>query len=157
MTLHSRLYRYCWLGLLVMILPLSACASDPSSEQLLEENQKRWETQKLDNYRYRLQVACYCIGEVTNPVVVEIRNGETTSIVAADSGKPVNREFFDNYYSVSKLFDVVQKAIDQDYYKLDVTYDATLGYPTKIDMDYRAEIADDERTLTIDNLEVSKN
>ncbi|NEO49518.1 MAG: hypothetical protein F6K55_37625 [Moorea sp. SIO4A3] len=157
MRLHSRLYRYCWLGLLVMILPLSACSSDPSPEQQLEQNQERWETQKLDNYRYRLQVACYCIGDVTKPVVVEIRNGETTSIVAADSGKPVNRKFFDNYDSVSKLFDVVQKAIDQDYYKLDVTYDPTLGYPTKIDMDYRAEIADDERTLTIDNLEVSKN
>ncbi|NEQ86757.1 MAG: hypothetical protein F6K26_43885, partial [Moorea sp. SIO2I5] len=74
MTLHSRLYRYCWLGLLVMILPLSACASDPSPEQLLEQNQERWETQQLDNYRYRLQVSCYCIGDVTKPVVVEIRN-----------------------------------------------------------------------------------
>ncbi|NEO95359.1 MAG: hypothetical protein F6K56_36310 [Moorea sp. SIO3G5] len=154
MTLHSRLYRYCWLGLLVMIVPLSACASNASPEQQLQENQKRWETQKLDNYRYRLQVSCYCIGDVTKPVFVEIRNGETSSIVATDSGKPVNRKYFDNYDSVSKLFDVVQKAIDQDYYKLDVTYDATLGYPTKIDMDFRAEIADDERTLTIDNFEV---
>ncbi|AOY82837.1 DUF6174 domain-containing protein [Moorena producens JHB] len=139
-----------------MILPLSACASDPSPEQLLEQNQERWETQKLDNYRYRLQVSCYCIGEVTNPVVVEIRNGETTSIVAADSGKPVNRKFFNTYDSVLKLFDVVQKAIDKDYYKLDVTYDANLGYPTQIDMDFREQIADDERTLTIGNLEELK-
>jgi hypothetical protein len=75
-------------------------------------------------------------------------------MVAANTGKPVNPEYFKNYNSIPKLFDLVQDAIAKKAHSLSVTYHPTLGYPTQINIDYDQQMADEELYLTIDKLEV---
>ncbi|MEA5507094.1 DUF6174 domain-containing protein [Halotia wernerae UHCC 0503] len=53
-----------------------------------------------------------------------------------------------------KLFNVIQDAIVRRASSLNVWYDARLGYPIQIDIDYSAQIADEELYLTIENFEV---
>jgi hypothetical protein len=71
-----------------------------------------------------------------------------------NSGKPVNREYFKQYNSIPKLFNLVRSAIAKDVNRLSVTYHPSLGYPTQISIDYDAQMADEEQYLTIENLEV---
>ena len=144
--------------------------AERSNAAQLQQNRRLWRNQNISSYRYTLRLGCNCLLEVTQPVVIEVRNGKVTSMVAANSGKPVNPEYFKNYNSIPKLFDVVQDAIcaslrdatrtqqrfaiAKKAHSLSVTYHPTLGYPTQINIDYDQQMADEELYLTIDNLEV---
>ena len=46
----------------------------------------------------------------------------------------------------------VQRAIDQHPARLDVTYDATYGYPTSIIVDVELMAVDDESSISAGNL-----
>ena len=46
--------------------------------------------------------------------------------------------------TVESLFTFIQNAIDRPAQKIRVTYDPTRGFPTEIDYDGAAQIADDE-------------
>lgn len=127
--------------------------SEDAEAAQLQQNRQKWAQQNLESYRYTLQVGCFCPPEVRQPVVVEVRNGKVASIAAVESGKSVNPEYFQDYDSVAKLFEIVEDAIAQDAYRLDIAYDETLGYPTQINIDYNQYMADEERYLTIKNLE----
>ena len=120
----------------------------------LRQHRQLWRNQNISSYRYTLQVSCFCTPEVTQPVVIEVRNNRVTSITAANTGKPVNQEYFRQYNSVPKLFNIVQNAIAKNAASMSITYHPTLGYPTQINIDKDAQMADEEIYLTIENLQV---
>lgn len=131
-------------------------APTSNAAQQLQRNKQLWAKQKISNYRYTLRRSCFCLPKSSEPLKIEVRNGKATSIVVASDGKPVNREYFNNHDSVAKLFQVVEDAIAKKAHRLSVTYHPTLGYPTKIDIDYNKQMADEEIFLTIDNLQSLK-
>lgn len=133
-----------------------APAPKASHTAQLRQNKRLWTKQKIANYRYTLSRSCFCVPEARQPVKIEVRNGKLTSIVAANGGKAVNPEYFSQYDSIPKLFDIVQDAIARKAHRISVTYHPTLGYPTKIEIDYDQQMADEELYLTVENLEVIK-
>ncbi len=131
-------------------------AQSSNAAQQLQRNKQLWAKQKISNYRYTLRRSCFCLPKSSEPMKIEVRNGKATSIVMASDGKPVNREYFNKHDSVAKLFQVVEDAIAKKAHRLSVTYHPTLGYPTKIDIDYNKQIADEELSLTLENLQPLK-
>ncbi|MFB2896685.1 DUF6174 domain-containing protein [Aerosakkonemataceae cyanobacterium BLCC-F50] len=134
---------------------LLALASSNSEE--LRKNQELWAKQKLRNYRYTLRVSCFCPTDLTQPVNINVRSGRTASITPETSRNRVNREFFQKYDSIDKLFEIIRSAIAQNAYKVDVKYHPSLGYPTQITIDYNKQMADEELFLTINSLEAQSN
>ncbi|MBH8551628.1 hypothetical protein I8751_04410 [Nostocaceae cyanobacterium CENA357] len=122
----------------------------------LKFNRHLWNQQNISNYRYTFSNGCFCIPDARGPVIIEVRNGQTTSITSVATGLPVDGQFFQQYNTIPKLFNVIQDAINRRAYSLNVQYDARLGYPTQIDIDYNAQIADEELYLTIENFEEIK-
>ncbi|MBC1218674.1 hypothetical protein GNF10_30945 [Nostoc sp. UCD121] len=122
----------------------------------LKFNRYLWNQQNISNYRYTFSNGCFCIPDARGPVVIEVRNGQTTSITSVATGQAVNPEFFQNYKTIPKLFDVIQDAINRQAYSLNVSYSPKLGYPTKIEIDYNSQIADEEIYLTIENFQEIK-
>jgi hypothetical protein len=127
-----------------------------NATQQLQRSKQLWAKQKLSNYRFSLSRTCFCLPKSSEPVKIEVRNGKVTSIVAVSDGKPVNREYFNKHDSIAKLFQVIEDALARKAHRLSVTYHPTLGYPTKIDIDYNKQLADEEISLTIDNLQPLK-
>ena len=125
------------------------------AEKRLEFNRRFWNQQNISNYDYTLSNSCFCIGDARGPVVIKVRNGQTSSITSVATGKDV-KEYFQNYNTIPKLFDVIQDAINRKAASLNVRYNARFGYPTQIDIDYNSQIADEERYLTIENFKVIK-
>lgn len=127
----------------------------PASKNLnlrrLKFNRDLWYRQNISNYRYQLGNSCFCIPDARGPVVIEVRNGQTTSITSVATGKPVNPEFFQKYKTIPQLFDVIQDAINRKAFSLNLRYSPRFGYPTQIDIDYDSQIADEEKYLTIEN------
>jgi hypothetical protein len=128
-----------------------------TSTAQLQRNKQLWAKQNISNYRFTVRQTCFCSIESMQPVNIEVRNGKVTSIVPAIDVLSFNREDFTNHDSIAKLFDVIEDAIAKEAEHLSVTYHPTLGYPTKIDIDYDQMMADEEISLTIDNLQAVKN
>ncbi|MDF5712973.1 MAG: DUF6174 domain-containing protein [Rhizonema sp. NSF051] len=105
------------------------------------------------NYRYTFSNSCFCTSEARGPVIIEVRNGSTTSITNAATNQPVNPELFQKYSTIPKLFNLIQNAQSRKASSLTVKYEPTLGYPTQINIDYNSQIADEEVYLTIENLQ----
>lgn len=122
----------------------------------LRQNRRRWAAQNIANYRYTLQINCFCLPEVRQPVVIEVRNGKRTSITPVQSGLPVNASYFRRYDTIPKLFNVIQAAINDKADSISVTYDPALGYPTQISIDPEQLAADEEIWLTINNFQIIK-
>jgi Family of unknown function (DUF6174) len=122
----------------------------------LKFNRSLWDQANISNYRITVSNSCFCIPDARGPVVIEVRNGQTTSITSVATGKPVNPQFFEKYRTIPKLFNVVQDAINREAFSLDVRYDPKLGYPTQINIDYDSQIADEEIFLTIENFQQIK-
>lgn len=120
----------------------------------LKKNSQLWDQQKISNYRYTLTRSCFCTAEARGPVVVEVRNGVTTSVTSVATGQPVDPQLFKQYDTVPNLFNVVKDAIARKASSLTVEYDSQLGYPTQINIDYNSQIADEELYLTIENFQV---
>jgi hypothetical protein len=112
-----------------------------------------WNKKNISNYRYTLSNSCFCIPEARGPVVIEVRNGQTTSITLIATSQPVDPQLFQQYNTIPKLFNVIQDAINRRASSLNVRYDPRFGYPTQIDIDYNTQLADEEVYLSIENFE----
>ena len=42
------------------------------------------------------------------------------------------------------LFDILEQAYEREADEIEARYEATLGYPVEVDIDYREHLADDE-------------
>jgi len=129
-------------------------------EGSLAENKALWERSQPPHYRYRLRAVCFCPRE--EPVWIEVRGGQTVAITDGATGEPVTaarKESLENVNTVEKLFAWIEQvgrpapgtgpAPDE----MEVSYDATLGYPTRIAIDAIADAVDDEFTYLITALE----
>jgi hypothetical protein len=128
-------------------------ASANSNLGQLKIKRQQWNQQKIFNYRYTITSSCFCPPEARGPVVIEVRNGQTTKITSANTGQPVNPELFRKYNTIPKLFNLITNAITRRASSLTVQYNPTLGYPTQINIDYSSQMADEEVFLSIENLQ----
>ena len=115
----------------------------------LEAARERWEAAGLDAYAMTLRRVCFCpTPDYTGPFEVEVRGGELASVRL--EGAAVDDE---RGMTVEALFDLVQDAYDRDAYRITVEYDERLGYPVSVDIDYDAQMADEEIGYAVSGLE----
>lgn len=115
-------------------------------------NRQLWKKQKIRNYRFKISKSCFCLPKASGPVTVTVRQGQKTYVTDV-AGKAVEPEFFNQYDTIPKLFNVIEDAIAKKASNLTVQYDPKLGYPTKINIDYDSQMADEEIYLTIESLQ----
>lgn len=137
-------------SLLWLPLVLASCTilSQHDLDKLAQHRQ-RWQAHQIRDYRYRLQILCFCVPEMRQPVVIEVRNGLTVSITAAESGAPVDLEHFNHVDTIEELFDLIGAALSGKAAHVDVTYDPVLGYPRRISIDHLKGAVDDEIEYTV--------
>jgi hypothetical protein len=147
-----------WAVLVLVVAASVWSCSDSESDEWervraeLERNRERWAERGFPDYDLTLRRLCFCPPELVRPVVVAVRDGEIASVTFTETGEPVDPEFARFFPDVEGLFDLVQDAIDRDADSLVVDYDAALGYPAAISIDYEAGIADEELSFRVDSL-----
>ena len=141
-------------GMLVFAYLLAACSwlNQPTDE--VSQRQQQWADQNVTSYRYTIQVGCFCLTSMTQPVVVEVRDGETASLTPPEGGEPVPAELFTRYDTIDDLFALLKEAREQNYAEATAEFDAERGFPTSIRLDGSTQVADDETFYTISNFEV---
>ena len=150
--------------LLVLAIVLSACttianAGQPKSE--VEQARDKWQAANISHYRFNLFISCFCVFTENMPLIIEVKDGQVVSMEYKTGNEidPQLLELFERYVTIDKLFDGIEKGFaiegtDQGAAdKVTVEYDATYGFPTKIDIDFIEEATDDELYLTISDFE----
>jgi hypothetical protein len=114
-----------------------------TERERLEQSLALWRAQGYDGYRFEYRHRCFCVSEVIQPVVIVVRGGAKVSVTYVATGLPVPPERLDQYLTVEELFALARQAMTEAA-SVTVAYDAALGYPTRLDIDWRRDIADDE-------------
>lgn len=111
--------------------------------QLSELQQRRaaWLLRAIDDYRFQLQISCFCGAEITRPVIIEVRGGAIAKVEDLESGRAVPD--VSAYPTITKLFDA---AIDERSRggSVSVAYDRTLGIPVRLEV---GTLANDAGTM----------
>jgi len=129
------------------LLALAAACSDaagPLTKKTgpltdLEAAQELWKAQNLHTYAFLLQRSCFCAN--THPLFVVVVNDKVAGVLDFQTTESVDPQLGE---TVDGLFTFIQNAIDRPARLIRANYDATKGFPTEIDYDGAAQIADDE-------------
>ncbi|WP_339135730.1 MAG: DUF6174 domain-containing protein [Candidatus Electrothrix sp. GW3-4] len=145
------------LVLLAVIVSLFGCihpVPPPSpgnpDQDALNKHIALWKDAHLSNYTYTYKRVCFCPPE--EDIIVAVQYGEVALASYYPSNTPVTPERLDDLMTVEELFEVIQKAINDDVARLDVAYNPQLGYPERISIDIDERIADEEMTHLVSNL-----
>jgi hypothetical protein len=141
--------------LLVLVLVLAACSAAPKSE--LARNHEKWNAANVTGYRMNLFIGCFCGFTDKMPLTVEVRKGEVVSMTYADgtpvSASDMNREFFDRFATIDRLFADIETGQTSKADKVEITYDPTYGFPSQVNVDAIQNAVDDEYSVQISNFE----
>jgi hypothetical protein len=140
----------------MLLVGLTSCSiTGPSGrtgdELELARNRQRWASARISDYEFDFQRSCFCGPEATQPVHIVVRQNAIVSVVRTSDGQPASSNYT-VWPRIDELFLDVQQRLEQHIDRLDVTYDATLGYPRSIIADIVLMSADDEYALTAGNL-----
>jgi hypothetical protein len=142
-----------WILLICLVALLTACSS--AERQAFEKNQAVWEAQAIPHYRFHFKMGCMCPWYNLMPLTVEVQDGRIVSMIASNGGDTAPYlDTFRRYATIESLFGTVDTAISKRVYKLEVQYDATRGFPTKIVINPSKMIMDDETGYYVTDFEV---
>ena len=140
-------------GLALVVLGALVGCGNAQHQNDLDAADAKWQAAAPAAYEWVVQRSCFCPD--IEPLRVQVRGGEVTSAVrlmAATTEVTLASGDYQTWFVVPGLFAVVQKAIDEGADKLTVSYDATLGYPTTVQIDWHANATDDEEYFTARDL-----
>jgi hypothetical protein len=127
------------LALLAVGISCSDAFAPNQDTSELQAAHDRWRAQNLHTYAFTLQRACFC-GNV-HPLYVLVLSDTVAGVLDLETGATVDRRLGE---TVEGLFTFIQNAIDRPAHLIRAKYDAAKGFPTEIDYDGAAQIADDE-------------
>ena len=131
-------------------------ARPDDARKRLAESRRKWSSKAIKDYQYDFQRICFCVPAYTKPVKITVREGAAVQIAHAGTGEAVDKTKYEIYYTVEQLFDYIQSAIDKKAHSVKVDYDAELGYPTSVEIDYIENAIDDEMRFKTGKLVVEK-
>ena len=130
----------------------AGCDNPTAQDTPLRSARAKWASQAPAAYSYIVSRGCFCPVEAIGPVTVLVRNGVVESLKYTQTGADVPLQYRNWFPTVEGLFAQIDSARANRVARLDVTYDPTLGYPTRIDVDVNLNIADEEYTYVASNL-----
>ncbi len=112
----------------------------------------RWREAGLVSYEYGYHKFCECHPDSPPETVVSVRDGKVIDVrhrpVGFTNEVPAAEKNFEYYWTVDGLFELIAKALER-HVQVRADYDAKLGYPSKIYIDYDADLIGDELDLRL--------
>jgi hypothetical protein len=139
---------------LFFVLGIVFSACNGGSE--FQQNQKKWDGQNINHYRFTVAVSCFCPFAGVE-VTYEVLNGqvlnESVQSTFEDQIDMVQvSDFYQPYNTIDKVFDYVGGAI-KEADETTIEYDPTYGFPSTVSVDWIKQAVDDEMDLTLSNFE----
>ncbi len=133
---------------LALVAAIAGCGGHPV-QSALDSNQSLWTTKRPTTYRFTFNWLCFCSQEYTAPVEIQVENNAIKSIVDAGTTNAVPMARWKDYKTIDGLFAFIQEAVGRNADKIDATYDAQLGYPKNVEIDYVQNASDEEMSFRV--------
>jgi hypothetical protein len=140
---------------LSLLFIMLQCSENPVSTKAKEISEARlkWNKQGYDSYTFNYNRSCFCPwASVT--FNVKVISDKITYLADLAGNVIVDSTEFQYFYTIDRLFDLLEEADKQNAAQLDYSFNKDFGYPEHIYVDYSEQIADDESSFTIDSLKV---
>ena len=139
---------------LVLVLLWQAAVQTPPKPSTpaaaLAVAEAKWQANKPSVYEFTIEVICFCPIEKVPPSF-RVTNGVPARVGASD---PKASSMYDYYDTIEELFVVVKRFTSRNGIRINVQYDAELGYPRTADLDQAENMADDEMRFNVTNFKV---
>lgn len=118
------------MALAVAVLLFGGCLGERGDVTAGFATQRQvWQSNNAKNYSFVSSHSCFCTPNFALPLRVTVVNNAVASIVVDASGQAVPLNYRP---TIDGLFDFIDEEERSRPALLDVTYHATLGYPTRI-------------------------
>jgi len=122
----------------------------------VEDQQVGWAATGITNYSYRFTRLCFCRPGILSGTVT-VQDGMVVGVTNAFDGQiSLDNSDFSQFKSVEQLFEVIRQAKLQQADTIAIKYDAVLGFPADIRLDFLAGAVDDEIEYEASDLEAIK-
>jgi hypothetical protein len=136
----------------VLAIIFSACSGGSAFQQ----NQKKWEGQNINHYRFTVVVSCFCPFASTEVTYEELNGQVLNESVQSMSDRQIDTaqvsDFYQSYNTIDKVFDYVGGAI-KEADQTTIEYDPTYGFSITVSVDWIKQAVDDEMYTTLSNFE----
>ncbi len=116
----------------------------------LDGARARWQSAALANYEYGYHKYCECHRESPPETTVTVSDGAVTRVRHRPAGSttevPAADKNFEYYWTVDGLFGLIASALERGV-TVRAAYDAELGFPREVYIDYDADFIGDELDL----------
>lgn len=143
----------CLVGLCcaVLSLPGAAQSTDPLAERLAQAR-NAWQRAALEDYVYGYNKFCECHAETPPETLVSVDAGVVTDVrhrmVKTGDVVPADAENFALYWTIDDLFALLDRAASGTA-TVQADFDARLGVPQRIFIDYLPDLIGDEVDVRI--------
>jgi Family of unknown function (DUF6174) len=145
------------LALCALALALSAAADAQSTD--IQQHRERWRAAGIDDYRYAYRKYCECNPDEPPQTFVTVRDGRVVDVFHlhddSDRRVPARSGSLDYYWTIEDLFDLLETATSRGA-EVRMEFDARLGYPTRVYIDYLPDIVGDEVDVRVTELEADE-
>ena len=115
----------------------------------LAKAEATWKAQQPRSYEFTISVSCFC--PPSTPPTFRVTDGRPVPVGDVDAE---TRRRYSDYDTIEKLFAELRPVAAAGPYKMIVTYDDKLGYPTTADVDPHKDARDDQFSFTVTNFKI---
>jgi hypothetical protein len=138
--------------LALALLVLAACTPLTEANSDFVEARQRWKRFGPSSYEITIGHGCFCLPDVTRPVIVTVSDGQVVRRRYVDDDTNVDARWAEAFPTVDGPFAVIADAFDRNAASVNATYHPSWGYPVSVGIDYEAQMADDESFFSADGL-----
>lgn len=132
----------CWLA-----IPLATRA-----DAALDGARARWRAAKLVSYEYGYHKFCECHRDSPPETIVSVRDGKVVNVRHRPAGSatevPAAEKNFEYYWTIDGLFELIAAA-ERRHVEVRAEFEPTIGYPTRVYIDYDKDLIGDELDLRL--------
>src|SRR5687767_692538 len=112
---------------LVLPLTLTACLTSPDDADDVADDvtrhRRQWESQRITDYRVQSRLICFCVGDATEPVILQVRNRALVSVTRVSGVAVPPSDWSFRYFTIDAMFDLIADAQAKGASEVRVTYD----------------------------------
>jgi len=102
---------------------------------------------------FEFQRSCFCPPDFLRPVRIEVLDGTVNSALYVDTEEPISLPLT-SVLTIDDLLDEIRDATDGTAFSVVADYDADLGYPISVSIDYIEHAIDDEMSFNVSSFQL---
>jgi hypothetical protein len=135
-----------------LMMTFSNCELQQFEQDLLDSQREDWKSHNISDYSYTFTENCAC--SETEDIDIVVVSNQVSSATYSDSGIPVTGDDLARVRTIDEVFDIIQEAIDDGYFFINIDYHLEYDYPSIFEIDPDGGIDDDIVIYSIQNFTI---